>query len=43
MTDLDPKVMAIFTKEYCADAKEATQVIYTFNIHAKFIYLFTLI
>jgi S-adenosylmethionine decarboxylase len=26
MTDLDPKVMEIFTKEYCADAKEATQV-----------------
>jgi S-adenosylmethionine decarboxylase len=26
MTDLDPKVMAIFTKEESADAKEATQV-----------------
>lgn len=26
MTDLDPKVMTIFTKEDSADAKEATQV-----------------
>jgi len=26
MTDLDPKIMAIFTKEDTADAKEATQV-----------------
>ena len=26
MTDLDPKVMALFTKEHCNDAKEATQV-----------------
>lgn len=28
MTDLDPKIMEIFTKEYCTDAKEATQVIF---------------
>lgn len=26
MTDLDPDIMSIFTKEECTDAKEATQV-----------------
>lgn len=31
MTDLDPKVMAIFTKEDSVDAKEATQVSWVTN------------
>lgn len=26
MSDLDPEIMAIFTKECCKDAKEATKV-----------------
>lgn len=28
MTDLDPKIMTIFTKEECFDATEATRVSY---------------
>lgn len=31
MSDLDPEIMAIFTKEHCKDAKEATKVIKLFN------------
>lgn len=35
MTDLDPKIMALFTKENSSDAKEATQVRFKFKSFSK--------
>lgn len=36
MTDLDPDVMAIFTKEECKNATEATQVNFQVYVHGLF-------
>lgn len=43
MTELDPKVMSIFTKDFCSTAKEATEVCANIIFKVNFLLIFFLL